>query len=156
MYMNRHAPHVLSLFCHQSRETLQTWRCRQCVYYCPCSLPDREGSNAEQVLRVLFLSRSLVAVKKKRRYIHKLYCQRVGRLSMQEWCRGAIYAILKRKLYNFTTNTLKAYLCAQASSFIGFVISKTHISDQKPCGRQLNEKVCCSKVPFFSFFFLSC
>ena len=40
--------------------------------------------------------------------------------------RSAIYAILKQKPYNFTTNTLKAYLSAQASSLSAFVISKTH------------------------------
>ena len=54
----------------------------------------------------------------------------------------AIYAILKQKPYNFTTNTLKPCLSTQASSLSGFVISKTHISDQKPHGRQLNAKVC--------------
>ena len=43
-------------------------------------------------------------------------------------CRGqrAIYAI-KQKPYNFTTNTLKAYLSAQTSSLSAFMISKTHI-----------------------------
>ena len=51
-------------------------------------------------------------------------------------------AILKQKPYNFTTNTLKAYLSAQTSSLSAFVISKTHISFQKPRGRQLNPKVC--------------
>ena len=67
--------------------------------------------------------------------------QRVGRLSMQGWCRHAIYAILKQKPYNFTTNTLKAYLSAQTSSLSAFVIRKTHISGQKPRGRQLNASV---------------
>ena len=37
---------------------------------------------------------------------------------------------------------LKAYLSAQTSSLSAFVISKTHISGQKPRGRQLNTKVC--------------
>ena len=35
---------------------------------------------------------------------------------------------------DFTTNTLKAYLGVQASSLSAFVISKTHISGQKPRG----------------------
>ena len=43
--------------------------------------------------------------------IHKIY-QRVSRLFMQGWRQRAMYAILKQKPYNFTTNTLKAYLCA--------------------------------------------
>ena len=51
--------------------------------------------------------------------------QRVGRLSMQGWRRRAIYAILKQKPYNITTNKLKAYLSAQTSSLSTFVISKT-------------------------------
>ena len=34
--------------------------------------------------------------------------QRVGRLSMWGWRRRALYAILKQKPFNFTTNTLKA------------------------------------------------
>ena len=59
------------------------------------------------------------------------------------------YAILKQKPYNFTTNTQKAYLSAQASSLSAFVISKTHISGQKPCGRQINTKVCVSKSAIF-------
>ena len=37
---------------------------------------------------------------------------------------------------------LKAYLSVQASSLSAFAISKTHISGQKPRGRQLNTKVC--------------
>ena len=61
----------------------------------------------------------------------------------------AIYAILKQKPYNFTTNTLKAYLSSQASSLSAFMISKTHISGQKPRGRKLN-----AKVSFFVVFFL--
>ena len=67
---------------------------------------------------------------------------RVGRLSMQGWHR-------RTKLYNFTTNTQKAYLSIQASSLSAFVISKTHISGQKPRGRQLNAKVCDSKSAIF-------
>ena len=39
-----------------------------------------------------------------------IICQRVGRLSMLGWRRRVIYAILKQKPYNFTTNTLKVYL----------------------------------------------
>ena len=54
-----------------------------------------------------------------------------------------------QKPYNFTTNTQKAYLSAQASSLSAFVISKTHISGQKPRGRQLNSKVCDSKSAIF-------
>ena len=55
------------------------------------------------------------------------------------------YALLKQKPYNFTTNTLKAYLSAQASSLSAFLISKIHKSGQKPRGRQLNANVCGSK-----------
>ena len=61
----------------------------------------------------------------------------------------------RESIYNFTTNTLKAYLSTQASSLRAFVISKTHISGQKPRGRQLNKKVCGSKSAIFvilSFF----
>ena len=62
-----------------------------------------------------------------------------------------------QKPYNFTTNTLKAYLSAQPSSLSAFVISKTHISGQKLRGRQLNAKVCGSKSAIFRLlsFFLS-
>ena len=67
----------------------------------------------------------------------------------QGWRRRSIYAILKQKPYNFTTNTQKAYLSAQASSLSAFVISKTHISGQKPRGRQINTKVCVSKSAIF-------
>ena len=51
----------------------------------------------------------------------------------------------------------KAYLSAQASSLSAFVISKTHISGQKPRGRQINTKVCVSKSAIFVIlsFFLS-
>ena len=52
--------------------------------------------------------------------------------------------------YNFNTNTLKAYLSAQASSLSAFVISKTHISGQKPRGRQLNAKVCGISLHLFT------
>ena len=43
----------------------------------------------------------------------------------------------------------KAYLSIQASCLSAFVISKTHISGQKPRGRQLNKKVCDSKSAIF-------
>ena len=70
-----------------------------------------------------------------------------------------MYAILKQKLYNFTANTLKAYISVQAASLSAFVISNTHISGQKPCGRQLNTKVCGSESAIFrillSFFLCS-
>ena len=59
---------------------------------------------------------------------------------------AAIYALLKQKPYNFTTNTLKAYLSAQTSSLSAFVISKTHISGQKPCGRQLSLGVTVTEI----------
>ena len=64
------------------------------------------------------------------------------------------YVILKQKPYNFTTNTLKAYLSAQASSLR---VSKTHKWPKalKPRKRQLNKKVCGSKSAIFvilSFF----
>ena len=81
--------------------------------------------------------------------------QRVGKLSMKGWRRRAIYAILKQKPYNFTTNTQKAHLSIQASSLSAFVISKTHISGQKLRGRQLNKKGCGTKSAIFvilSFF----
>ena len=51
--------------------------------------------------------------------------------------------------YNFTTNMLKTHLSAQASSLSAFVISKTHISGQKPRGRQLNAEVCGSESAIF-------
>ena len=66
-----------------------------------------------------------------------------------------MYAVLKQKPYNFTTNTLKAYLSTQASSLSAFVISKTHIVAQKSHRRQLNVKVCGSKsaiLPYSSLF----
>ena len=76
---------------------------------------------------------------------------------MQTCTARAIFTAVKptqalttlRKPYNFTTNTQKAYLSIQASSLSAFVISKTHISDQKPRGRQLNKKVCGSKSAIF-------
>ena len=37
----------------------------------------------------------------------------------------------------------------EATSLSAFVISKTHISGQKPRGRQLNKKVCGSKSAIF-------
>ena len=82
------------------------------------------------------------------------------RESVDSLCRDgadAQYMQYKQKPYNFTTNTLKAYLSAQTSSLSAFVISKTHISGQKPHGRQLNTKVCASKSAIFRillFFFL--
>ena len=68
---------------------------------------------------------------------------------MYGWRRRAIYAILKQKPYNFTTNTQKAYLSIQTSSLSAFVIIKTHIIGQKPRGRQLNAKVCCHESAIF-------
>ena len=64
--------------------------------------------------------------------------------------------ILKQKLYNFTTNTLKAYLAPmQSSSLSAFMISKTHTVGRKPRRRQLNAKVYRSESVIFlilSFF----
>ena len=84
------------------------------------------------------------------------------RESVDSLCRDGADAqymqYFKQKPYNFTTNTLKAYLSAQASSLSAFVISKTHIVGQKPRGRQLNAKVCGSKSAIFrilSFFLCS-
>ena len=54
-----------------------------------------------------------------------------------------------QKPYNVNTNTLKAYLSAQASSLNAFVISKTHNVAQKLRGRQLNAKVCGRKSVIF-------
>ena len=75
------------------------------------------------------------------------------RESVDSLCRDGADAqymqYFKQKPYNFTTNTLKAYLSAQAFSLSAFVISKTHISGQKPHGRQLNRKVCGSKSAIF-------
>ena len=81
--------------------------------------------------------------------------------SVDSLCRDgadAQYATLKQKPYNFTTNTQKPYLSIQASSLSTFVISKTHISGQKPRGRQLNAKVCDSKSAIFRLllYFLIC
>ena len=55
----------------------------------------------------------------------------------------------KQKPYNFTTDTLKGYLSAQASSLSACVISKVHTSGQKPRGRQLNAKVCGHEIAIF-------
>ena len=67
--------------------------------------------------------------------------------------RRATHAIiLKQKQYNFTTNTLKAYLSVQASFLSAFVISRTHISGQKPRGRQVNAKVYGSISAIYLFF----
>ena len=75
------------------------------------------------------------------------------RESVDSLCRDSADAqymqYLKQKPYNFTTNTQKAYLSIQASSLSAFVISKTHISGQKPRERQLNAKVCDSKSAIF-------
>ena len=72
--------------------------------------------------------------------------QRVG------WRRHAIYATLKEKPYNFTTNMLSAY----SSSLSPFMISKTHISAQKPRRRQLNAKVCGCKSAIFRLYIIIC
>ena len=78
------------------------------------------------------------------------------RESVDSLCRdGADAQYFKQKPYNFTTNTLKAYLRAQSSPLSAFMISKTHTSAQKSRGRQLNAKVCGSESSHFcllSFF----
>ena len=43
-----------------------------------------------------------------------------------------VFAIIKQKPYNLTTNMLKAYLSTKASSLSAFMISKTHRVAQKP------------------------
>ena len=48
---------------------------------------------------------------------------------------------------------LKAYLSVKASPLSAFVISKAHIVAQKPCGRQLNAKVCGNRSAIFVFYF---
>ena len=68
---------------------------------------------------------------------------------MKGWHGCVMHTILKQKWYNFTTNTLKAYLGARPSSLSAFMISKTHIVAQTPCGRQLNAKVCSSESVIF-------
>ena len=90
-------------------------------------------------------------------YLHHI--SSIIRESVDSLCRGGadvqyiilyiLYAILKQKPYNFTTNMLKAYLSAQASSLSGFVISKTHVSGQKPPRRELNTEACCSESAIF-------
>ena len=65
--------------------------------------------------------------------------------------RPAIYAVLKQKPYNLTTNTLKAYLSAQPSSLSAFMISKTYVVAQKPRRRQLMQKCVVAKLPFIIF-----
>ena len=53
---------------------------------------------------------------------------------------------------------LKVHLSNQVSSLCAFVISKTHIVAQKPCGRQQNAKVCDSEsavVCILSFFVMT-
>ena len=64
----------------------------------------------------------------------------------REWHRCAIP---KQKPNNSATNSLKAYLTAQPSSFRDSMISNTNILSQNPCGRQLNTKVCGSKKAIF-------
>ena len=76
-------------------------------------------------------------------------CQGRSREQILPLRRHCEVGILKQKPYNFTTNTLKAYLSAQASSLSAFVISKTHVIAQKPRGRQLNGKVCGSESAIF-------
>ena len=71
------------------------------------------------------------------------------------WDGADVQYLIKQKPYKFTTNTLKAYLSVQAFSLSGFVISKTHISGQKPRRRQLNAKVYGSKSAIFRIL-LSC
>ena len=75
------------------------------------------------------------------------------RESVDSLCRDGADAqymqYLSKNRINFTTNTQKAYLSVQASSLSAFLISKTHISGQKPRGRQLNTKVCGSKSTIF-------
>ena len=44
---------------------------------------------------------------------------------------------------------INAYSSTQSSSLSAFVISKTFISAQKQCGRQLNAKVCGSESAIF-------
>ena len=79
--------------------------------------------------------------------------------SVDSLCRDGADAqymqYFKEKPYNFTTNTLKAYLSTYSSSLSPFMISKTHISAQKPRGRQLNAKVCgCESAIFRLLSFL--
>ena len=79
--------------------------------------------------------------------------QRVGRFSMEGWHRHAIYAIHKQKLYNFTTNTLKAYfkrpgflfecLCDQQDSTYKWPKATRKTAKRK--------KWLVAKVPFFVF-----
>ena len=81
------------------------------------------------------------------------------RESVDSLCRDgpdAQYMQFKQKPYNFTTNTLKAYLSALSSSLSAFMISKTHISAQKTRGRQLNTKVCGSENAIFLLSFFLC
>ena len=70
------------------------------------------------------------------------------RESVDSLCRDGART-LNTLSHNFTTNTRKAYLSAQASSLSAFVISKTHISGQKPHGRQPNAKVRGSESAIF-------
>ena len=60
----------------------------------------------------------------------------------------------RESIYNFTTNTLKAYLSIQPSSFRAFMTSKTLRVAKKPRRKQFNVKVCGSKNAVLLFFFL--
>ena len=64
------------------------------------------------------------------------------RESVDSLCRDGLDAQYMQKPYNFSTNTLNAYLSTQHSSSM---ISKARIIAQKPHGRQLNAKVCGSE-----------
>jgi len=73
------------------------------------------------------------------------------RESVDSLCRDGTdvqYILLKQKPYNSATNLLKAYLTTQ-HSFRASMISNTNILSQKPCGIQLNTKVCGSKKAIF-------
>ena len=77
--------------------------------------------------------------------------------SVDSLCRDGADAqymqyLSKSHTYNLTTNTLKAYLSAQASPLSAFVISNTRISGQS-LTRQLNAKVCDSKSAIFRILF---
>ena len=68
-------------------------------------------------------------------------------------CRDGADAQYMQKPYNFTTNTLKAYLSTQAPPLSAFVISKVDVSGQRSCRRQLNAKVCGHESAFCLQFF---
>ena len=71
------------------------------------------------------------------------------RESVDSRCRDStdmqFMQFLSMSCINFTTDALKDYLSAQASSLSAFVIRKSYISGQKPVRRQVNAKVCGSK-----------